>query len=124
LVKHLAPEFAYLEHEELHVLCLNRRGAIIMHLRFVATGLGEHDFKRIVNGVFDVKKTVAFVLAHNHVQGSPVPNTGEKQFRSRLVRTLRNGGVLLRDHIVFGGSRVWSHKANRTLSHRDGDLVI
>lgn len=114
VVRYLAPNFAALDREELHVLCLDADYGLIEHFHAPVTDDSESDARAILSTAISAKGAVTIILAQNHPGGPASAKSYEKQFRAKLGRALSTVGIKLRDHIVFGPDRIWSLSENRT----------
>ena len=73
---------------------------------------------------FSVRKIVDFalscgasylLLAHNHPSGNTNPSEADYAMTKELYITLANIGVILQDHIIFGGSQYYSFEGHNEL---------
>jgi DNA repair protein RadC len=115
VIRYLAPTFASLDHEELHILCLDARYSLLAHAHFPVTDDSERDSRAIISTAIAVKGAVNLIFVQSHLEGSPVATVSEKQFRAKLSRALSTVGINLQDHIVFGPERIWSLRQKRTM---------
>ncbi len=100
---YLASEMQALNHEEVHVLLLNTKLALIHRERLFQGGLNES----VAHPREILKKVLtygayAFAIAHNHPSGDPTPSDADRSF----TRTLRQAAELLKihflDHVIIG----------------------
>lgn len=73
---------------------------------------------------FSVRKIVDFalscgasylLLAHNHPSGNTNPSEADYAMTKELYITLANIGIILQDHIIFGGSQYYSFEEHDEL---------
>lgn len=99
------PRLAYLEHEELWLLCLDAKNSVkaeVMVARGGALGcsLLPVDVLRpaVRNGAS------ALILVHNHPSGDPTPSRDDLRMTRALGHACRQVGVTLLDHVVVARS--------------------
>lgn len=114
----LVPRFAGLDHEELHVLLLDARGAVLT-VRRMSQGAVDHT-------LFDVRSVLgealrvgarALILAHNHPSGATEPSAEDIVVTRRMAEGGALLGVDVQDHLVVAHGR-WTSLAERGELHR------
>jgi len=114
----LVPRFAGLDHEELHVLLLDARGAVLT-VRRMSQGAVDHT-------LFDVRSVLgealrvgarSLILAHNHPSGAADPSAEDVLVTRRMVEGGALLGVDVKDHLVVAHGR-WTSLAERGELHR------
>ncbi len=103
-----APRLAHLDHEEVWVLCLDGRSALLC-ARQVGRG-GVHGCALLARDVLVpvVRESAsAFVLVHNHPSGDPTPSREDLEMTRALTAAADALCVPLLDHVVVarGGHR-------------------
>ncbi|MDO1808066.1 JAB domain-containing protein, partial [Escherichia coli] len=53
-------------------------------------------------------KAAAVVLAHNHPSGEVTPSKADRHITARLVQALGMVDIRVQDHMIVGGSQVFS----------------
>ncbi len=92
-----------LQREEVHVLCLNSRNALLHHAR-VAEGCIDQcsvDPREVFAPAVQVRAS-AIVLVHNHPSGDPEPSVSDVTLTRRLVNAGAMLGIRVLDHLVIG----------------------
>jgi DNA repair protein RadC len=100
---YLGLQMLALNHEEVHLLCLNARLQLEHHeliFRGSLTETSAHP-REILRPVM-IRTSHAFMIVHNHPSGDPNPSEADRRF----TRSLRDAADLLRlkftDHIIIG----------------------
>ena len=101
--RYLRGELQHLQHEELHVLYLNRRGRLL-HRKRVTVG---NDRLTVVDPRQVLRPAVAIgaagvLMVHNHPSGDTEPSTEDIECTLRVNAAADVLGVALHDHIVLG----------------------
>lgn len=96
-------EMQALNHEELHLLCVDSRMRLVHHERVFRGSLTETTAhpREILRHVL-IRAAYGFVVVHNHPSGDPNPSEADRRF----TRNMRNAAELMQvkflDHIVIG----------------------
>jgi DNA repair protein RadC len=101
----LAPLFAAAKEERIAVLHLDA-GRRLLALTLEEPG-GPGDVELPVLLILQRALRIgahAIILAHNHPSGDPAPSEADRAATAALADAARAVGLLLDDHIVFGGS--------------------
>ena len=92
-----------LEHEEFHVLFLDRKNRLIAD---EAQGRGTVDhvpvYPREVMKRALALNASALILVHNHPSGDATPSQADIDMTRRIVETAKPLGVAVHDHVVIG----------------------
>ena len=92
-----------LQREEVHVLCLSSRNALLHHAR-VAEGCVDQcsvDPREVFAPAVAMRAS-AIVLVHNHPSGDPEPSVSDVTLTRRLVEAGAMLGIRVLDHLVLG----------------------
>jgi DNA repair protein RadC len=99
-----APARARARHDGLFVAHLGEAGALSgIRIRFAPDGSAV-DFP--VRGIIAdaiALGSAEIVLAHNHPSGDPTPSITDIESTRSLIRVARPIGLIVRDHLIFGG---------------------
>lgn len=98
------PRLAWLDHEESHVLILDRRHRLI---RVALIGLGgvahaPMEPREVFQAVLREPAAAAFLVVHNHPSGDPSPSAEDRAVTHRLELGSRLLGLDFVDHVVVG----------------------
>jgi DNA repair protein RadC len=99
-----APALARARDERLYVAHLDEARQLIgLRVRFSADATNvELPVRGIIADAVALGST-GVVLAHNHPSGDPTPSATDIDSTRSLVRVARPIGLIVRDHLVFGG---------------------
>jgi DNA repair protein RadC len=105
----LQPLIADLQHEEFHVLHLNRAHKVIGHRKISMGGVSATvvDPKIIFSGALELK-ACSIIVSHNHPSGSLKPSEQDIQLTKKLREGGRNLEITLLDHIIIAGTSFYS----------------
>lgn len=109
--RYLAPHLGYLNHEEVHVLCLDSSLCLLRHERmFVGslnrTAVHPRPFIELMASC-DMS---CMVLAHNHPSGALLPSAEDDAITEYLFQFLGCARVFLAEHIILKGQQFYSYK--------------
>lgn len=96
-------DFRRLEQEELLLLLLNTRGAL-MGERLISRGTVDRTVaspREVMIAALEAR-AVSIVLLHNHPSGDPAPSRDDLELTERMAMAGMLVGVCLLDHIVIG----------------------
>lgn len=98
----MKPLFSDLQHEEFHVLLLNRANGIIATQAISSGGLAG----TVVDGKIVFKKALDFkasgiILAHNHPSGTLKPSTEDIQLTKKMVQFGKYIDLPVLDHLII-----------------------
>ncbi len=101
---------AGLEREEFRVLYLNNQNQLIagetLFHRHHQAGTEVHPREVIKRALYH--DAAAVVLAHNHPSGEVTPSKADRLITERLVQALALVDIRVPDHLIVGGSQVFS----------------
>ncbi len=92
-----------LEHEEFHVLFLDRKNRLIAQ---EAQGRGTVDHvpvypREVVKRALELNAS-AIILVHNHPSGDPTPSRADIEMTKQIIDSAKPLGVTVHDHIIIG----------------------
>lgn len=107
--KLLQPLLADLEHEEFHILLLNRAHKVIGRKRISMGGISGTvvDPKMIFSSALE-QKSSAIILSHNHPSGNLTPSEADLQLTKKLKEGGRSLEISILDHIIIAGTSFYS----------------
>ena len=88
-------------HEEVYVLCLDRKGKLITYKRLGEGGISSAglDIRKLVECAI-LSSASPVLLAHNHPRGLALPSNDDFTATDRAREALKNIDVQLADHII------------------------
>lgn len=108
------PYFIGLDHEELHMACLDSQLRLVDY-RIISKGgmtSSKVDVRKLVEAAISAR-SVNIAIAHNHPNSSPEPSSEDIYFTRNLHMVLNAMEINLTDHIIAG--------ENKSVSLRDID---
>ncbi|HNQ12031.1 MAG TPA: DNA repair protein RadC [Bacteroidia bacterium] len=98
-----------LNHEEFHVICLNRANKLIKKIKLSKGGMSGTvvDPKLIFKMAIEMQAH-GIIVAHNHPSESPFPSDEDKKITSKLKEAGKMLELNLIDHIIIAGSNYFS----------------
>ncbi len=92
-----------LEHEEFHLLFLDRKNRLIAD---ESQGRGTVDHvpvyvREVVKRALELNAT-ALILVHNHPSGDPTPSNADIEMTRQIVESAKPLGVTVHDHVIIG----------------------
>lgn len=111
IARYFRPRIGDLTHEEVHVLYLNSRGAVIQSEMISRGGLNESsvDLRLVMKGAL-LCDAVSMALCHNHPSGSIQPSTQDDTLTNRLREAAKTMNIRLLDHIIVStGTEYYSY---------------
>lgn len=108
--RYLQPLLQDLEHEEFHLLCLNRANELLgAHCVSQGGTTGTvADAKRIFRRALQHGSVTSLVLAHNHPSGQAHPSAADVRLTRKLCTAARHLDLHVLDHIIVAGHRYYS----------------
>jgi DNA repair protein RadC len=97
---------AHLQHEELHVLFLNRKNMMIMD-EAQQRGTIDHVSlypREVAKRCLEIGAS-AIVIVHNHPSGDPTPSKPDIEMTRQLVGVLKVFDIPVHDHLIIGQGR-------------------
>ena len=107
----LEPFIANLDHEELWIVLLNRRNAVIQLVRLYQGSVNSSQIR--IGEVFRqgiVEQASAIVIAHNHPSGDPSPSPDDVAVTRAIVQAGKLLDIDVLDHLVICNARFVSLK--------------
>jgi len=101
--------FEDLQHEEMHVLLLNRSSKPLACKCISIGGISATivDVRKILKEVVQYQ-SVRIVLMHNHPSGNLVPSKPDKDFTAQITKACAYFDVEVLDHLIFGNHAYYS----------------
>lgn len=105
--------FGGLKNEQLRAMFLNTKNAILADEILQEGTINQAALypRNIIHKALQYGAT-AIILAHNHPSGDPTPSRQDIEVTKDLAETARRLNIILLDHVIIGGTTVWSMKAN------------
>ena len=103
----------FLDHEELHAVYLDRRGAILAY-RELTSGNGTHTIvcpRQILGEALRLNSSM-LIIAHNHPSGASEPSDADRLVTTRLLKAAKIFDIQIFDHIVIGANTATSMREN------------
>lgn len=103
IANYFAPRIDNIPREELHVVFLDRKNALIKELLLSKGGLSTTviDPRDVFREAIKAN-AAAFVLVHNHPSGDPTPSRDDISTTMRFQEAGNFLGIHLHDHIIIG----------------------
>lgn len=99
-----APGFRQARNERLQVAHLDRTDRLIGYrIRYAPEGKPIDLSIRTIIADAVTLGTIGLIIAHNHISGDPEPTATDIEATRSLVQVARPIGIIVRDHLVFGG---------------------
>ena len=98
----IAPFLLDLQHEEFHVIYLNRASQLIQHKQLSIGGMAGTvvDAKLIFNFALELKAQ-GLILIHNHPSGTKAPSVNDEKLTKNLVEFGKMIDLPILDHLIF-----------------------
>jgi DNA repair protein RadC len=111
LVRYCRLQMGHLGDEQFRVLFLNNRNRIIRDevLQEGTVDRAEVYPRKILEKALKYKAS-AMILVHNHPSGSPEPSDQDKKLTKTLVKTARDLGITVHDHMIVAREHVYSFR--------------
>ncbi len=110
-------DIEFLDHEEIHVACLNANNVLISKTCISSGGwtASALDIRQLMKFLL-TSNAIKFVLAHNHPSGTTTPSRQDDMMTDKINRAAQIMGLVFEDHIVIGrGSDYYSYRKNGKL---------
>jgi DNA repair protein RadC len=103
LIDYCRTSIAFADHEEFHVLFLDKRNGLIAAERL---GVGTIDHtpvypREVVRRALELSAS-AIVLVHNHPSGDPTPSQADVKMTKDIIAIGAPLGVVVHDHLIVG----------------------
>ena len=94
---------AGLQHEEFHIIALNRRNVVISVFQLSKGGTAGTvvDPKIIFKKALELGAS-ALILAHNHPSGETIPSEADNQITNKIVNAGKLLEISILDHVIIG----------------------
>lgn len=114
--QYMKPTFSDLQHEEFHVLLLNRKNGIISMQCISQGGIAGTvvDGKMIFKKALDFKAS-SMILAHNHPSGNLKPSEQDLQLTKKLISFGKFIDLPILDHLIITDNAYFSFADNGNL---------
>ncbi len=98
--------FSYLQHEEFHILFLNRKNILILD-EPQQRGTVDHVplYPREVAKRCLELGASAIVMVHNHPSGDPTPSPPDINLTRKIIEVLKVFDIQVHDHLIIGLGR-------------------
>ena len=108
--RYLRPLIGDLQHEEFHILCLNRAHRLLGGEKISSGGVTATvaDAKQIFRKALAHAGVTSLVLAHNHPSGQATPSEADIHLTNKLARAARYLDLVVIDHIIVAGRAFYS----------------
>jgi DNA repair protein RadC len=102
-------EMRHLEQEELHVLMLNNKNALIRDVSLFrgTVNLSVASPREVFLEALR-NRAVGIALIHNHPSGDPMPSDADREFTRRIREAGEMIGIRLIDHLIIGDQNYFS----------------
>lgn len=106
-------QLRYLNYEEVHLLLLNIKGALIKDI-IISKGTVSHSLISTREILINCLKydAVNLIILHNHPSGDPTPSNDDYEVTNSINEASKIVGLRLLDHIVIGDNKYYSFKEN------------
>ena len=102
----LRPDMAFLDHEEMRVLVLDTKSAVVYNQRlYQGTVSSTVASSAEIFQLAVTRKYPKIILCHNHPSGSPEPSPEDMEITRECIEAGRVLDIELLDHIIIGGHR-------------------
>lgn len=99
-------EMAFLDHEELRVLCLDTKNHVVANIKLYQGTLNSSVLR--VAEIFRpaiTRNCAGIIICHNHPSGDPKPSPEDISVTRQLVEAAKIFDIELVDHIVIGSNQ-------------------
>lgn len=103
LIDYCSAQIAYSKVEELHVLFLDRKNALIKDER-QQRGTIDHTpvyTREVIRRALEVGAS-ALILVHNHPSGDPTPSAADIAVTQDIIKAAASLGIVVHDHLIIG----------------------
>lgn len=102
------------ESEELWALALNARGKLLSHkMLFRGTVDACPFYPRDIFRFIILQNASAFIIAHNHPSGCPLPSVTDLKLTKKLARLANLLEIPLLDHVIISEDSFWNYNKNK-----------
>ena len=103
--KLVSSEMAFLDHEELRVLCLDTKHGVVANIRLYQGTINSSVLR--VAEIFRpavTRNCAGILICHNHPSGDPTPSPEDEQVTWQLVEVAKVFDIDLVDHVIIGSN--------------------
>lgn len=112
----IKPYFSDLEHEEFHIILMNRNNEVIGVRQISKGGLaGTYVDPKIIFKIGIDLGAAAILLAHNHPSGNCKPSNNDKALTRRIVQFGKMIELVVMDHLIITDNGYFSFSDNGML---------
>ncbi len=112
----IKPYFSDLEHEEFHIILMNRNNEVIGIRQISKGGLaGTYVDPKIIFKIGIDLGAAAILLAHNHPSGNCKPSNNDKALTRRIVQFGKMIELVVMDHLIITDNGYFSFSDNGML---------
>ncbi len=107
----LHPRLSDFDHEEVMIIYLNRRNAMLSIETLSTGGLNYSicDVRMIIKRALELSST-SIIMAHNHPSGTLMPSTEDDKLTHRVFEACKTMDIALQDHIIIVPSSITDNK--------------
>ncbi len=102
----VSSEMAFLDHEELRVLCLDTKNHVVANIKLYQGTLNSSVLR--VAEIFRpaiTRNCAGLIICHNHPSGDPRPSPEDESVTRQLVEAAKVFDIDLVDHIIIGSNQ-------------------
>jgi DNA repair protein RadC len=102
----VSSEMAFLDHEELRVLCLDTKNHVVANIKLYQGTLNSSVLR--VAEIFRpaiTRNCAGIIICHNHPSGDPKPSPEDESVTRQLVEAAKVFDIDLVDHIIIGSNQ-------------------
>jgi len=109
IFEYMAPQLIDLDHEEFHVMFLNRSNRVIKTEAISSGGMAGTiaDPRMIFRRALELK-AIYIAVCHNHPSGNVKPSPSDLRLTRSLSEVGKMMDITLLDHVIIGGSEYYS----------------
>ena len=99
-------EMAFLDHEELRVLCLNTKNRVVANIKLYQGTLNSSVLRSAEIFRPAISRNCAgIIICHNHPSGDPKPSPEDEAVTRQLVEAAKLFDIEFVDHIIIGSNQ-------------------
>lgn len=108
---YIAPQLAFLDHEEFWVIYLNRSNRLIDSVCLSKGGIYQTlvDIRLALKRAIELGAT-GMILVHNHPSGNLNPSKEDKQITTQFIKASATFDILILDHLIVSEKSYFSFK--------------
>ena len=107
----IAPQLAFLDHEEFWVIYLNRSNRLIERACLSKGGIYQTvvDIRLAMKRAIELGAT-GMILAHNHPSGNLKPSPEDQELTTKFIKAAATFDILILDHLILSEKSYFSFK--------------